>query len=461
VTVTGQPLEKGSSSSGTSSELDVFRPIQYLGSKLRALPKITETIRRIGAPGQGVLDVFAGTTVVSQALAQTGFRVLATDAMGYSATFAKAVLGVGRAEDEDRGPLLPRALAVATPATLGEGETLFATWLAREEIAVLNGDGDELIAISQAVPQIWRPKGATDRQEDRFRAIHEAAGCPAYPFATLASTHYAGTYFGIRQAVDMDEIRVAIHAAHQAGEIDAWEESVLLTALLSAASDAVSSPGKHFAQAHLARKGKDLSFLRQRIVQDRSVDIRAAFVDRVSRIMGVAASGSCGHFAARKSLEDVLSERRMLPPFHVVYADPPYTAQQYSRFYHVPEVLLNYAIPRLHVHRGQVTRGLYPEDRFKSRFSSKRSAPGAFSDLLDLAAQARAALAISYSGSHTGETGNERMIDLDTLLRLCRERTSRVELIAHEHVYRQFNHGNSAVEGRDDREFLIVCEGLC
>ena len=80
------------------SHADVFRPIQYLGSKLRSLEFVVSEIGRI-APGGRVADPFAGTTVVSQALAIAGHRVDASDAMSYAAAFARALLGV---DDRDR-----------------------------------------------------------------------------------------------------------------------------------------------------------------------------------------------------------------------------------------------------------------------------------------------------------------------------------------------------------------------
>ena len=50
--------------------------IKYAGSKLKLLPHILQLVHKVSP--KTVLDGFAGTTRVSQMLAQTGHRVIAT-----------------------------------------------------------------------------------------------------------------------------------------------------------------------------------------------------------------------------------------------------------------------------------------------------------------------------------------------------------------------------------------------
>jgi adenine-specific DNA methylase len=140
------------------------------------------------------------------------------------------------------------------------------------------------------------------------------------------------------------------------------------------------------------------------------------------------------------------------------YLDPPYTAQQYSRFYHVLETLVDYKVEGV-LHNGSVTTGIYPAKRYKSAFSSKRAAPKAFALLLDAAQDQSSSVLISYSQSEGGSDGNERMIVLDQLLHLCSERfgTSHVEIAEMGHKYRQFNSAQNSNSQRSDPEILIVC----
>ncbi|MCU0425859.1 MAG: DNA adenine methylase [Candidatus Kapabacteria bacterium] len=64
--------------------------IKYAGSKLKLLPHILSCIAELDV--KTVLDGFSGTTRVSQALAQRGFRTISSDIALWSETFAKAYL---------------------------------------------------------------------------------------------------------------------------------------------------------------------------------------------------------------------------------------------------------------------------------------------------------------------------------------------------------------------------------
>ncbi len=64
--------------------------IKYAGSKLKLLPQILTLISKVRP--RSVLDGFSGTTRVSQALAQCGYKVLSNDRAVWSATFATCYL---------------------------------------------------------------------------------------------------------------------------------------------------------------------------------------------------------------------------------------------------------------------------------------------------------------------------------------------------------------------------------
>src|SRR5699024_11516526 len=70
---------------------------------------------------------------------------------------------------------------------------------------------------------------------------------------------------------------------------DVCSSDLLLTALCSAASTAVFSAGKHFAQPHRVRPGKSLAFHMKRALTDRSVDVVEQFRRAVHEIGARAA----------------------------------------------------------------------------------------------------------------------------------------------------------------------------
>lgn len=64
--------------------------IKYAGSKLKLLPHILQLAQKVNP--QTVFDGFSGTTRVSQALAQSGYRVVANDIAVWSKVFADCYL---------------------------------------------------------------------------------------------------------------------------------------------------------------------------------------------------------------------------------------------------------------------------------------------------------------------------------------------------------------------------------
>ncbi len=64
--------------------------IKFAGSKLKLLPHILRLARK--AKFESVFDAFAGTTRVSQAFAQSGYRVIANDSAVWSKVFAECYL---------------------------------------------------------------------------------------------------------------------------------------------------------------------------------------------------------------------------------------------------------------------------------------------------------------------------------------------------------------------------------
>jgi adenine-specific DNA-methyltransferase len=77
--------------------------VKYAGSKLKLLPCILQLVRKLKP--KTVLDGFAGTTRVSQALARSGYRVIANDVAAWSKTFGTCYL-LNRHPESHYQPLL-------------------------------------------------------------------------------------------------------------------------------------------------------------------------------------------------------------------------------------------------------------------------------------------------------------------------------------------------------------------
>lgn len=431
-----------------------WRPVQFLGSKLRSLGPIGEAVGFVTPVGGRVWEPFSGSSVVSQSLASAGYSVWASDALLSSATFAHTLLGVARKETLESA--LDAALNVAEVADQRAEAGAWASWLELEEGALANQDGAALLRMHDSLPQSWRSQGADPSLVALFDSVNAAAIRREATSKGLISATYAGTYFSLRQALDLEALRGVIDAVIPAK--DPWLRNALLTALCHAASLAVYSPGKHFAQPHRVSENKDLTFHAKRALSDRSIDIRQEFLAAARQIDFHTRHTKEGHYAERRLVSDVSSSDLRARDVRTVYADPPYTAQQYSRFYHLLETLTEGVPPILQRVKGSVTRGLYPEGRFLSPFSSRRQAPQAFQALMSAARDADANMIISYSDSVGKATGNARMVSLDDLVGwLCSAYgTTQVSVEQLDFRYRQFNHRDSEVPGREAPEYLII-----
>lgn len=76
--------------STTTTEAPVTEGVKYAGSKLKLLPNILSLIAKTGT--KAVLDGFSGTTRVSQALAKSGYTVVANDISAWSEVFGTCYL---------------------------------------------------------------------------------------------------------------------------------------------------------------------------------------------------------------------------------------------------------------------------------------------------------------------------------------------------------------------------------
>jgi len=432
----------------TLGNVEVYRPMQYLGSKLRSLEAIGQAIKSLNVRPRDALDLFSGSSVVAQYMKKAGMRVDAIDAMKFCATVAEATIGN---VDFQRTP--NELMKLIGRDTLGSmAWKSLGSYVNEEKNAIEQNKPDVLFEMYHTLPQIWRGEFQDSSQ------IHNISNKCGFESGDIFSKLYAGTYFGVDQAITIDYIRNRIEEVKLSAHITRSEEVLLLTALLSAISRAVFSAGKHFAQPHLIRDGKDLSFVSKRIVEDRSINILNVFEFSLNELYEFRRRGVSNDSTAKNdTLENILFEGAT-HKYDLIYVDPPYTAQQYSRFYHIPEVLMEYRLPKLQTRKGKVTKGLYPVDRFKSRFCSKRNAKDAFSDIFTLASKSESSLIINYSLSKREGTGNERMISFEELLSMCEEYSGRnLNVIEFDHTYRQFNKKSLINNFKEDKEIQIVC----
>ena len=229
---------------------------------------------------------------------------------------------------------------------------------------------------------------------------------------------YADTYFSPRQCREIDAIRTAI------AQIAPEARPLGLTALMGAMSHCQSTPG-HFAQ-YLPPDHPRVQSLRKLRVVD-------LFFRKLQEIEGNLVPG-----VAENVITNVRAEELAVPDTAGVgYLDPPYTSDQYSRFYHLLETLVLYDAPAVR------HKALYRQDRYRSDFCYPGRVEAAFRRILARWAKARRPLVISYS--------TRGLMPLAHLLSLAHEYYQDVRQLSTAYCHSSMGKGTKSV-----REVLII-----
>jgi adenine-specific DNA-methyltransferase len=212
-----------------------------------------------------------------------------------------------------------------------------------------------------------------------------AANPRKFPYRLFSIT-YAGGYFGLRQSLEIDSFRFALDIASQTNMITSEEHAWCLLALGTACTRVANSTG-HFAQ-----------FLRptlqnhRRVLAKRRRSVRSEFVDALKSLQPI---GFFGWRATNKvfqtdtlTLLGHLRQSQTRPA--VVFADPPYSKAQYSRYYHILETLILYDYP------ASQGVGRYRDGRFVTPFSLTGRVQSAIDQLIHGCAQLETTLVLSY-----------------------------------------------------------------
>lgn len=347
-----------------------------MGSKRSLAGRISSEIsdRR---PGATVLDAFSGMCAVGAQVAPR-HRLITNDAHSFAHIVAQAMFVAP-------GP---------PPTSLHAKDELTATY-ALNAAALRGAVSGRLTAEAEALARIDEQNGW-----DRFVALNEAelaAGYPRYPDGfgvarranedveaapyRLATAYFAFGYFGLAQAIEIDSLRYAIDRAPPD------RKSYYLSALVRASSECAAAPG-HFAQFLVPRDkqtSRYIARIRSRSILDRFYRALDTFPD----VPCAARGENLAYCSDATSLLNQLKEDGGVSNL-VVYADPPYSRAQYSRYYHVLETLVRYDYPAC------ASKGRYRDDRFRTGFSLRSGVAAEMETFIGGVADLGASLFLSY-----------------------------------------------------------------
>ena len=326
--------------------------LKYMGGKREMLDDIKNAIFEMNLKTDVFCDLFAGTSIVGYAFSDT-FRVVSNDIQRYSSIF---------------------------------GNTYFSDL---SYIKDANSFADNIVAESSEIvrmikciyPQykfeyndemnFFEMSGIEEKQMSLINESFEMG-------FSLFKKNYSGTYWSYEQCMWIDAIR-AIAERY----VNQPVYYAIMSALVYAASYSTQSTG-HFAQYRTLTHSNYKSILMYRL-KSIPVLFHKKLVELIESLHQKLENGF------RSSSLDYVDCIATLPIGTLVYADPPYSAVHYSRFYHVLETLVRYDNPKLEF------KGRYRDDRYQSPFDQHSNVRSAFYKLFTSIKVQKCHLLLSYS----------------------------------------------------------------
>lgn len=348
--------------------------LPYMGTKRHLAPIVADIICR-AKPGV-VLDVFSGMCAVGQAIGARR-NIWSNDVQCFSSEVASALFTAKnpffwteRERDYIAGEFQKNAIRL---------KVRYGKRLAEEKSALQAGELERIRKYLSSARHVANDEALENERGLRSRSSKKT------PY-NLCSITYADGYFGLLQSIEIDSARFALDSAHTHGVLDDDQFRWLLIALCQAAGRIASTTG-HFAQFLTVNANNLSTYLAQR---NRSFWDAWMQCSQKSHPIGSALWRKKNRVFNREglSLLGILGTSKVRPG--IVYADPPYTDDQYSRYYHVWETLVKYDYPH------SEGAGRYRPDRFQTPFSRVEDVGWAFSELIRRSAALGADLVLSY-----------------------------------------------------------------
>ena len=331
--------------------------MSYMGTKARLAEQIADAIDS-AQPGP-VLDAFSGMCSVGAAL--VGRRqIWNNDIQSFSSEIATAIF-------TSTEPVI---------SSINIAEHLYQDYI-RNKVALENRFKRMLLKENKclessdhkALSQFFcSSKNISNYYKLRREGKELSLRPKSFPYR-LATITFSVGYFSLRQCIEIDSIRYAADRALEKKQVSDQMHRWINVALCVACKRIANTTG-HFAQ-YLWPSSSNFSRIRRQY-QRSAWDELSTVLSQISPIG--TTSWRQGNYVTNKESIKLLEKMKHHPiQPSVIYADPPYTTDHYSRYYHVLETLIHYDYPIA------IGKGRYRPDRFATPFSIKSKVVDAFS----------------------------------------------------------------------------------
>lgn len=382
--------------------------LRYMGSKRALLPIILYTINHKGLVQHGgtILDLFAGTNCVGYALKEN-YRIISNDFQKYSYITALALLNNKRTNitDDEIKKIIEYA------------KFNYSLLRKKEKRIPKNQYDSKYSKSNHPINNIYK----NDNE--------------AIPYC-LFSYYFAERYFSIKNCMKIDSLRFGIDK-YCKEKNDSPLKNLLLCCLLYSMSYSVRNTG-HFAQ-----------YIKFDFLPNEE-DVIDLFVKKCKEmnILSSEYKNLCFNESYLDLIDNNRDFQKIKNQIDLVYLDPPYSSAQYSRFYHIPETLIQYNYPQCNLD------GRYPsiKERKFSNFSYVSKAHKEFDILIKKTSEINPKIRAIINYSDHGIVG------IEELIKISKKYFNQVSYKNISHLHFAQNMSKKIRKNHYVKEWLIICK---
>lgn len=411
---------------GSDSELIIKKsksplPMQYMGGKGRIVHEILDGIESRFNDTSNFVDLFAGSGVVSFQAMQRGFQVSANDIQPYSSMVLSSLLIYSPHGIEE---LIENLNRVTEEQLFCNSRSRYASDYLKEK--------EFFSSLDKGLFDWEQYKIFSDSTDLCSGSEYDVNILKKSECWTLFLAYYRNTYFGVRQCAEIDYLRELSET------LDDDLKGHLIASVISSLTYCVSST-THLAQFLKPSTEKNSKNLLKR----RRLNVIDFVVERLSSLQGADRSnvGTVLNLDFREALKHL-----KLNASTVVYADPPYFKEHYSRYYHVLDtfVLYDYPVLTFNSRLGTITKGRYRDNRLVSDFGKKSLVKAAFDELCNSCIKYGNKLAISYACSS--------LVEKDFFFQIAKDKELNLEVLEFDLLHT----GQGQARHKSVKEFVFL-----
>lgn len=392
-------------------------PMQYLGSKNRIADWILDKSLAEFGTTDVFVDVMAGSGAVSHEANKRGLKLGVNDFQPYSFTVLYSSF---EARKEGLKKTIEYLCSGKLEQRLLSGARARYRQLLKQEDQILMtklSDQDELTRVNL------------------FFKNHRGDPSESTECFDLFSSYYRNTYLGVRQCLEID-------ALSELAEESANDVAIHIKAALVSAVTYVASTTTHLAQYLKPGSLKQTT----NILIKRRCSVVLHVTECLKRAMLYYSQNSA--HVTNLPFEQAIPNLSKIGKYPLVYADPPYFKEHYSRYYHLLDTLVLYDYPELtwNSRIGGLTVGLYRKDRLVSDFGLRSKVTGAFKTLIHSTLEVEGNLALSYADTS--------LLSMDKIIEIANEFDAHVRLMS-----RGLRHSGQGNKNKNVTEYLFLIGG--